>query len=97
MYIWTYKRNGSRCGFLLTYWEPLNKQHKRMGVPLIARSFGSCGTLLSDERREASVKKAYKFRLYPNVTTEKKLYHVLNRCRELYNAGLSERKDAYQQ
>ncbi len=43
------------------------------------------------------MKKAFKFRLYPNKTTEKQLYHVLNRCRELYNAGLSERKDAYQQ
>ncbi len=43
------------------------------------------------------MRKAFKFRLYPNVTTEKKLYGVLNRCRELYNAGLSERKDAYQQ
>jgi len=42
------------------------------------------------------MKKAFKFRLYPNRTTAKKLYHVLNRCRELYNAGLSERKDAYQ-
>jgi putative transposase len=43
------------------------------------------------------VLKAYKYRLYPNKTTEKKLSGVLNRCRELYNAALSERKDAYQQ
>lgn len=41
-------------------------------------------------------RKAYKFRLYPNVTMEKKLYFTLNRCRELYNACLSERKDSYQ-
>src|SRR5712691_8734964 len=40
--------------------------------------------------------KAFKYRLYPNKTTEKKLYFTLNRCRELYNACLSERKDAYQ-
>lgn len=39
--------------------------------------------------------KAFKYRLYPNKTTEKKLYFVLNRCRELYNAGLQERKEAY--
>ncbi len=39
--------------------------------------------------------KAYKYRMYPNTTTEKKLSFVLDRCRELYNAALSERKDAY--
>ena len=41
------------------------------------------------------MRKAYKFRLYPNKTTEQKLFWVLTRCRELYNAALSERKDAY--
>jgi putative transposase len=42
------------------------------------------------------VRKAFKYRLYPNRTTEKKLYFTLNSCRELYNAALSERKDSYQ-
>src|SRR5947208_16045299 len=41
--------------------------------------------------------KAFKYRLYPNKATEKKLHWTLTRCRELYNAALSERKDAYQQ
>src|SRR5437899_5371101 len=41
--------------------------------------------------------KAYKYRLYPNKSTEQKLSFVLTRCRELYNAGLSKRKDTYQQ
>jgi len=40
--------------------------------------------------------KTYKYRIYPQKATEQKLYFVLNRCRELYNAALSERKDAYQ-
>lgn len=40
--------------------------------------------------------KSYKYRLYPNQSTEKKLHWTLTRCRELYNAALSERKDAYQ-
>jgi len=40
--------------------------------------------------------KSFKFRLYPNKETEKKLFWTLTRCRELYNAALSERKDAYQ-
>jgi putative transposase len=48
------------------------------------------------QQGEKPMRKAYKYRLYPNKTTEKKLYFVLNRCRELYNAALSERKDAYQ-
>jgi putative transposase len=39
--------------------------------------------------------KAYKYRIYPNQTTTDKLYWVLNRCRELYNAALDERKSAY--
>ncbi len=43
------------------------------------------------------MRQAYKYRLYPNQTTEQQLRFVLNRCRELYNAALSERKDAYQQ
>ncbi len=43
------------------------------------------------------MRKTYKYRLYPNKEAEKKLYFVLNRCRELYNAALSERKDAYKQ
>jgi len=41
------------------------------------------------------MRKAFKYRLYPNQATEKKLSFVLNRCRELYNAALSERRDAY--
>ena len=42
------------------------------------------------------MRKAFKYRLYPNTTTEKNLYFTLNRCRELYNAALSERKDSFQ-
>jgi len=41
------------------------------------------------------MRKAYKFRLSPNMQQEEKLFWTLNRCRELYNAALSERKDAY--
>jgi transposase len=47
--------------------------------------------------KESGVHKAFKFRLYPNKATQQRLYTVLTRCRELYNAALSERKDAYQQ
>jgi transposase len=41
------------------------------------------------------VKKAYKFRLYPTKKQEYKLFWIVARCWELYNAALSERKDAY--
>ena len=49
------------------------------------------------KRKEGGVKKAFKYRLYPDAETAKQLSWTLTRCRELYNAGLSERKDAYQQ
>jgi putative transposase len=41
------------------------------------------------------MKQAFKYRLYPNKEQEHKLFWTLTRCRELYNAALSERKDAY--
>ncbi len=40
-------------------------------------------------------RKTYKYRLYPNREITSNLYWTLNRCRELYNAALSERRDAY--
>src|SRR5258708_3146242 len=40
--------------------------------------------------------KAYKYRIYANKQTTEKLHWVLDRCRELYNAGLQERRDAYE-
>lgn len=38
----------------------------------------------------------YKYRLYPNKITEARLTHVLALCRELYNAAVQERRDAYE-
>src|SRR5215831_3762974 len=40
--------------------------------------------------------KAYKYRMYANTGTTEKLQWVLDRCRELYNAALQERHDAYE-
>ncbi len=40
--------------------------------------------------------KAYKYRIYANKGTTEKLHGVLSRCRELYNAGLQERREAYE-
>ena len=39
--------------------------------------------------------KAFKFRLYPTKKQEQKLFWTLTRCREVYNAALTERRDAY--
>lgn len=39
--------------------------------------------------------KAYKYRLYPTKKQALRLQEVLDRCRELYNAALQERRDAY--
>ncbi len=40
-------------------------------------------------------KQAFKYRIYPTKKQEKLLFWTLARCRELYNAALSERCDAY--
>jgi len=40
-------------------------------------------------------KQAFKYRIYPTKKQEKLLFWTLARCRELYNAALSERRDAY--
>jgi putative transposase len=41
------------------------------------------------------MRKAFKYRLYPPSEQEQILFWTLARCRELYNAGLAERKEAY--
>jgi putative transposase len=41
------------------------------------------------------MRKAFKYRMYPNKETEQTLFWTLDRARELYNAGLTERRDAY--
>ena len=40
--------------------------------------------------------KAYKYRIYANKHTTDKLHWTLDRCRELYNASIQERRDAYE-
>ncbi len=40
--------------------------------------------------------KTYKYRLYANKSTTDKLAWVFDRCRELYNSALQERRDAYE-
>ena len=41
-------------------------------------------------------RKCYRYHLYPTKTQAEGLQWVLDRCREMYNAALQERRDAYQ-
>lgn len=41
------------------------------------------------------MRKTFKYRIYPDTATQHNMYWTLTRCRELYNAALSERRDAY--
>jgi putative transposase len=41
------------------------------------------------------IRRAYKYRLYPSKEQAETLEQVLDCCRELYNAALQERRDAY--
>src|SRR5262249_29152494 len=45
---------------------------------------------------EQSVRKTFKYKLVPTPEQERALERVLWRCRELYNAGLEERKAAWE-
>ena len=44
---------------------------------------------------EPTVRKTFKYKLQPTAEQEGTLAFVLRRCRELYNAGLQERRDAW--
>src|SRR5579875_2690235 len=41
------------------------------------------------------MRRSYQYRIYPNSAQTEKLVWMLDRCRELYNAGLEERREAY--
>ncbi|HVH70271.1 MAG TPA: helix-turn-helix domain-containing protein, partial [Candidatus Dormibacteraeota bacterium] len=41
------------------------------------------------------LKRTFKYRLYPNRPQREKLEATLEVCRELYNAGLQERREAW--
>ncbi len=45
---------------------------------------------------QPTVRKSFKYKLQPTAEQEGTLVFVLRRCRELYNAGLQERHDAWQ-
>ncbi len=46
---------------------------------------------------EQAVRKSFKYKLKPTPEQEQALAFVLRRCRELYNAALQERRDAWHQ
>ncbi len=42
-----------------------------------------------------AVCKTFKYKLVPTPAQERQMFWILTRCRELYNAGLQERRDAW--
>ncbi|MFI5272271.1 MAG: RNA-guided endonuclease InsQ/TnpB family protein, partial [Ktedonobacterales bacterium] len=48
------------------------------------------------DEQTVTVRKTYQYKLTPTAEQEGTLAFVLRRCRELYNAGLQERRDAWQ-
>jgi transposase len=48
-----------------------------------------------DEQSAQVVGKTYKYKLNPTSAQERMMAFVLRRCRELYNAALRERKEAW--
>src|SRR5258707_15426107 len=46
---------------------------------------------------EQAVRKSFKYKLKPTPQQERALAFVVRRCRELYNAALQERRDAWHQ
>ena len=48
------------------------------------------------DEQTVTVRKTYKYKLQPTAAQEGTLAFVVRRCRELYNAGLLERRDAWQ-
>jgi putative transposase len=49
-----------------------------------------------DHQTTGTIRKTFKYKLLPTEQQEQKLAFVLRRCRELYNAALQERRDAWQ-
>jgi len=45
---------------------------------------------------QQTVRKTYKYKLKPTPEQERAMAFVVRRCRELYNAALQERKEAWQ-
>jgi putative transposase len=67
-----------------------------MDVLSIPKFFGLFGTILQKGGKEEKMLKSFKYRIYPNKEQIERLQWVLDRCRELYNAALQERRDAYE-
>ncbi|HEU4783470.1 MAG TPA: helix-turn-helix domain-containing protein, partial [Ktedonobacterales bacterium] len=44
---------------------------------------------------DTALRKTYKYKLKPTPEQERAMAFIVRRCRELYNAGLEERKEAW--
>ncbi|HEX8882733.1 MAG TPA: transposase, partial [Candidatus Acidoferrum sp.] len=61
----------------------------------VAKSRAKNGVEARHERSFAMSKRTFKYRLYPNRRQREKLQATLDVCRELYNAALQERREAW--
>src|SRR5262249_38716707 len=52
---------------------------------------------MDEQTLTVTVRKTFTYKLQPTPAQEQALAFVVRRCRELYNAGLHERRDAWQQ
>ncbi len=70
-----------------------------MGALSLARSCGRYASTFGNTERardfHAAVCKTFKYKLVPTLAQERQMFWILTRCRELYNAGLQERRDAW--
>src|SRR5438132_1603334 len=68
-----------------------------MNAHSTVRSFGPCGTTLHPRKEHRPMqRKSFKYRICPTKKQAEALQWTLARCRELYNASLQERRDAYE-
>src|SRR5579884_2765262 len=84
-----------RCASPPNSWRSCASTKNKMighSMPRLCRPFGN---FLLIGKETGDMLKAFKYRLYPNKSTEQKLSWVLARCCELYNAALQERREAY--
>lgn len=62
----------------------------------MVKSFGRCGTILHPRKEIPTIQhRSFKYRLSPTQKQADTLQWILDRSRELYNAALQERRDAY--
>src|SRR5258708_19513345 len=69
MYTWN-TENAFPSGFLLTCWKHSNSLRKRISAPSMERLCGYCGNMQDTGKKAPTLKRMYKYPLYPTATTQ---------------------------